>query len=322
MKTNCTSVIRKEASPLTPEDLALIERQTRTPPDPDALYTFSLKLCDNDVDRDNERFSTQALQQLARKYVGMTGLYDHSMRSRDQVARIFDAEVRTDPALRTQTGEVYTYVFARAYMPVTDENSALRAEIDAGIKREVSVHCAASSRCSVCGADLCKTTCAHRPGEIIDGKVCHRIHDTVADVYEWSFVAVPAQRAAGVVKSFEDKEEPMQDILSSVKKSADAITLSAAELLDLQKQIDALESDAAVGKAYRAELTRETVRLGMAALPDLDGEALRGMCEKLTHDEMQALRKSFTALADRRMPMQPQLASNETPDDSNGAFKI
>ena len=322
MRKSYTSAVEQTQDTLTAEDLELITQQTRTLPDPQALYTFSVVLCDNEIDRDDERFDEGALQTLAQMYVGKTGLFDHSMHSRDQVARIFDTQVRSDPERRTEAGEPYTYVFARAYMPVTDENAALRAEIDAGIKREVSVHCAASTRCSVCSADMRTNPCAHRKGEIVNGQVCHHIHSDVTDVYEWSFVAVPAQRAAGVVKSFEDKEEPMQDILSSVKKSADAITLSATELSDLQKQIGALESDAAVGKAYREQLMQETVRLGLAALPDLDGDTLTGMCGKLTHDELRALTKSFTALASRRMPMHPQLMQDETPDDTNGAFKI
>ncbi|MBQ7545782.1 MAG: hypothetical protein IJT41_02295 [Clostridia bacterium] len=322
MRKSYTSVIPQAQNTLTAQDLARIEQQTRTPPDPDALYTFSVKLCDNEIDRDGERFDIEALETLAQLYVGKTGLFDHSMQSRDQVARIFDAEVRTDPQRQTETGEAYTYVFARAYMPLTDENRSLRAEIDAGIKREVSVHCAASTRCSICGADMRTNPCAHKKGDIINGQVCHHVHSDVTDVYEWSFVAVPAQRTAGVVKSFQNQEEPMQDILSSLKKSADAITLSAKEVNDLQKQIGALESDAAVGKAYREQLLHEAVRLGLAAMPDLDGETLSGVCGKLTHDELRALSKSFSALANRRIPMHPQLMSTDTPDDTNGAFLI
>ena len=41
------------------------------------VYTFSVLLCDNDVDRDNERFSEQTLSELRELFVGKTGLFDH-----------------------------------------------------------------------------------------------------------------------------------------------------------------------------------------------------------------------------------------------------
>jgi hypothetical protein len=34
------------------------------------------------------------------------------------------------------------------------------------------------------------------------GKICHTVLDGITDAYEWSFVAVPAQRNAGVTKKF------------------------------------------------------------------------------------------------------------------------
>ena len=33
-------------------------------------YTFTVKLCDNEIDDDNERFSSQCLKQMAEMFVG------------------------------------------------------------------------------------------------------------------------------------------------------------------------------------------------------------------------------------------------------------
>lgn len=36
-------------------------------------YTFTVKLCDNEIDDDNERFSSQCLKQMAEMFVGKYG---------------------------------------------------------------------------------------------------------------------------------------------------------------------------------------------------------------------------------------------------------
>ncbi|OLA42145.1 MAG: hypothetical protein BHW31_01510 [Firmicutes bacterium CAG:110_56_8] len=54
------------------------------------------------------------------------------------------------------------------------------------------------SVCSICGSDY--GSCGHRKGESYDGQVCCAILQEPMDAYEFSFVAVPAQREAGVLK--------------------------------------------------------------------------------------------------------------------------
>ena len=89
----------------------------------------------------------------------------------------------------------------------TEENRDLIAEIDGGIKKEVSISCAAAvRRCSVCGNDRNSGGCAHVNGKTYAGRLCHTILDKITDAYEWSFVAVPAQVRAGVTKKFSDGE--------------------------------------------------------------------------------------------------------------------
>ena len=44
-------------------------------------------------------------------------------------------------------------------------------------------------------------SCRHVKGRTYNGKLCYGELTGAKDAYEWSFVAVPAQRRAGVIKS-------------------------------------------------------------------------------------------------------------------------
>ena len=183
--------------------LEKINKYTRRPLSADEVYIFSVILCDNDIDRDGERFSEKALEQLGGLFVGRTGIFDHDAKSSKQSARIFDTELKEDSSRTTKNGDTYRYLTGYAYMVRTDDNKSLIAEIDGGIKKEVSVSCSASRRiCSVCGSDKAKTGCTHVKGREYGGRVCHTVLDDITDAYEWSFVAVPAQVNAGVTKQY------------------------------------------------------------------------------------------------------------------------
>lgn len=184
-----------------------INRFTRRELKPEEVYTFPVVLCDNEIDRDNEKFSAAALKRLAELYIGKTGIFDHNPKGENQTARIYDTEVLSDPSRKTADGEEYTYLRAYAYMVKTDSNADLIREIDGGIKKEVSVGCAVKkSVCSICGRNRKKEVCAHKKGGTYNGRRCFHILDEPADAYEWSFVAVPAQRSAGVTKKYGDNQ--------------------------------------------------------------------------------------------------------------------
>ena len=51
-------------------ELAAINRFAKSPLRAEEVYTFSLRLCDNEVDRDWERFAPQTLEELAGLFVG------------------------------------------------------------------------------------------------------------------------------------------------------------------------------------------------------------------------------------------------------------
>ncbi len=190
------------------EMLTKINRFTRREFTEEELYTFSVILCDNEIDRDGERFSDSALEKLKTLFVGKTGIFDHNASTSNQNARIFDTEIVTDTSRTTKNGEPYKYLKAMAYMVRTDDNKNLISEIDAGIKKEVSISCTAKRKvCSVCGNDKSRGNCVHIKGKEYNGKKCHVILDDITDAYEWSFVAVPAQVNAGVTKKFTEETE-------------------------------------------------------------------------------------------------------------------
>lgn len=215
--------------------LEQLNRFTRRKHTAQEVYMFDVILCDNEVDRDGECFTKQALETLCRRFEGVTGIFDHDPKGSRQTARIFATELVEDPARRTAYGAAYTYLKACAYMIRTDSNQDLIREIDGGIKKEVSVSCAAkTSRCSVCGST---GACAHEKGKVYGGRLCYRELEDISDVYEWSFVAVPAQVYAGVTKQYgaSGGEDPVRKALQAQLDAQQQAVALARQ--DARKQI-------------------------------------------------------------------------------------
>ena len=204
------SVITKAASltagEATEEDMRAINKHTLEPLKAEDVFTFKAVLCDNELDRHFDRFTIKALQDMQKLYLGKTVIKDHRRSTDNQVARIYKTEL-VQGTRTTKSGELYTQLVAHCYMVKTASNVDLIAEIKGGIKKEGSIGFSPSSSiCSICGTDNTKTYCPHWPGRSY-GKdsgqvVCTFTLDGVKDAYEFSLVAVPAQRAAGVSKSY------------------------------------------------------------------------------------------------------------------------
>lgn len=231
---------------ITPEEMKLINKYALEPLTDDDVFVFKLIMCDNEIDRDYERFSHKALQQLSKLFKGKTLIKDHHMTADNQVARIYSTELLQD-GKTTKSGELYTQLIGKAYMVKTDQNAPLIREIKAGIKKEVSISCSISSCiCSVCGTDNRKTYCSHYRGREyeLNGKkqVCFYTLDNATDAYEVSLVAVPAQRNAGACKNY--GAEPIYDDGSLNNKKNDDIEMSNedSEIVKCQCDIAIVES--------------------------------------------------------------------------------
>lgn len=270
-------------------DLALINALARKELKEPEVYTFAVRLCDNEVDREWERFPRTTLEELAPLFIGKSGIFDHNWSSQGQAARIYKTQVVDEEGKLTQAGEPACYLKGWAYMLRTEGNAELIAQIEGGIKKEVSVGCAVEKAlCSVCGGEM--GSCRHVKGRTYNGKLCYAELTGAKDAYEWSFVAVPAQRKAGVIKS----------MTPTLKELAKTSPTASGEL-------ERLEKDALLGRKYLTELRDEVARLCAVSQPAFPVEMVRAIVKKLDEEELRALKELFARQAGERWEGQVQL---------------
>ena len=209
-------VICKAASvqPLeaTEEDLKKINKYTLRPFKTEEVFVFKIVMADNEQDdRNFMPFDLKALQDLKKLYPGKPFIKDHMRRADNQIARVFDTELVQNANKQTARGELYTELVGKAYMIRTESNKDLIAEIEGGIKKEVSTSCTPEKMvCSICGTDNMKKYCRHWPGGkyvVEDGtpggseKRCLMLLSGAKEAWELSFVPVGAQPRAGTHKA-------------------------------------------------------------------------------------------------------------------------
>ena len=93
MNITKTALALQQAEGVSPEELELINTWSKRPLTAQEVYVFSVRLCDNEVDRDFERFPAQTLEALAPLFLGKSGIFDHNWSARGQAARIFSTQV-------------------------------------------------------------------------------------------------------------------------------------------------------------------------------------------------------------------------------------
>lgn len=266
----------------TAAQLEAINAQAKGKLDAQQVYVFSLRLCDDQVDRDGERFDTAALPGLARLFIGKTGIVDHKWSSDSQVARIFATEVVMEDGV--------SFIKAWAYIRRGGRSDEVIADIEAGIKKEVSVGCAMGrSVCSICGSDY--GTCGHSKGERYDGAVCCAILKEPMDAYEFSFVAVPAQRDAGVLKAL----------------GGSRCLKELAEEFGAQAEYRALFKDAQLGRQYQKLLADEVVRLCLALGLGVEEPVLQSMMGKASAEELMKTKAALQTRMEEMYPVKCQL---------------
>ncbi len=272
------------------QDIEIINRYARKKLKPEEIYTFSVILCDNDIDRDCEAFTKESLVKLADIFQGVTGIFDHEISSKNQIARIYKATVIPSNE-KTLYGDVKYKLKAFAYMPKNDSTKNIISRIDSGILKEVSVSCRIQNKiCSICGK-IYDGTCGHNLGKKYDGKYCYIKLENPIDAFEWSFVAVPAQRCAGVVKNF--------------------VQNSANNEINRQNKM---------GFYYQNRLKSQVVKLGFLNNFMQDNDAtFKNLINKLNIDELEAFKDEFEKKLDRKnlIPYLAQPYCNEKNENSD-----
>lgn len=234
---------------ISDEDLEKINKYTLTPVSVDEVFIFKATIADNEQDdRNYMPFDLEALQDMKSLYIGKPMIKDHDRVADNQIGRVFDTELVSDENKTTELGEVHTELVAKVYMIKTDSNKDLIAEINGGIKKEVSTNTVPKRMiCNICGRDNMKDYCNHFPGREYtakdsDGKAinkpCKMILSGVKDTWELSLVAVPAQPRAGAHKSigFTKPIEPTEEPIGLDKE-----VLQADERL-LSQRVKSMES--------------------------------------------------------------------------------
>ena len=267
----------------TPSQMEAINAQAKATLRSEDVYVFSVRLCDDQVDRDLERFDTAALPALAKMFVGKTGIADHQWSSRNQVARIFQTQVVCEDGV--------SYIKAWAYIRRGGQAEEIIADIEAGIKKEVSVGCAMGRAvCSICGSDY--GTCGHRKGEHYDGQLCCVILKEPMDAYEFSFVAVPAQSASGVVKALGRGNRSLKEL---------------ADEFGAQSEYRAMHHLAQLGMQYEKQLRDQVVRLCLSLELGASEPVLRSIVEKAGAEDLRELKGALEGRMASLLPVQTQL---------------
>ena len=262
----------------TAAQLEAINAQAKAKLNAEQVYVFSLRLCDDQIDRDGERFDTAALPTLAKLFLGKTGIVDHKWSTESQVARIFAAEVVKEDGV--------SYIKAWAYIRRGGNADEVIADIEAGIKKEVSVGCAMGRAvCSICGSEY--GSCGHSKGEHYDGQLCCAILKEPVDAYEFSFVAVPAQPDAGVLKAMGHGSRTLKEL---------------AESHGAQAEYRALYKEAELGRRYKKQIQDDVVRLCLALDLGAEEPTLRAIVEKAGAEDLLKFQK---ALDERLMESLP-----------------
>lgn len=267
----------------TVAQLAKVNAQAKANLTAEQVYVFSLRLCDDQVDRDLERFDTAALPALAKLFLGKTGIVDHRWSTDSQVARIFQTEVVAE--------EGVSFIKAWAYIRRGGGADEVIADIEAGIKKEVSVGCAMGRAvCSICGSDY--GTCGHQKGEHYDGQLCCAVLKEPMDAYEFSFVAVPAQPNAGVLKGLGTGKRRLKEL---------------AEEFGAQAEYRALFQEAELGRQYLGQMQDQVVRLCLSLELGIEEPVLRNVVKTVGSSDLLKMKEALEVRLAESMPVMTQL---------------
>ena len=171
--------------------------------------------------------------------------------------------------------------------------------------------------CSICGKDMKKHGCKHIKGTYYGKKLCHGILNEAKDAYEWSFVAVPAQKNAGVTKAFDTKTTKAFTDDGSFTADNDTAVFSKSYVKALEKQADD-------GRLYREHLAGEIRKYALITMNKVNIDAFISHCGNMDTTELKSLAEGLKAQANEIIPVSPQLRTlpQRKTESDNNSFKI
>ena len=112
------------------------------------------------------------------------------------------------------------------------------------------------------------------------------------DAYEFSFVAVPAQREAGVLKAIGGRNRTLKEL---------------ADQFGAQAEYRSLFKEAELGRQYRKELEADVVRLCMTLDLGTEYEVLQGIMKNAGAEDLQKFRDALEKRTAEFLPVTTQL---------------
>ncbi len=257
----------------TPEMLAKINGYALTPLTADQVFVRKFLMAHNCIDRDNECFPPDMLDQFAATMPGKSMLVGHNRRDLP-CGKFFDAstETMTPDQFTALTGETprmpdgmdqCKVLWAWSYMVKTPGNEELAQQIDGGVCSHCSIGFAA--------ADL--TAVRKDP----TGPVQYWQYVAPGEALEGSLVWLGAQPGATAQKALRDQTQHTEEVHSMkgiiallVGMGIKTLVADATEeqiaagiktlVAEKDARIAELEGKAAEGDAYRADLIADTVK--------------------------------------------------------------
>jgi hypothetical protein len=193
----------------TADDLDLINQFTKRKFSADELYVGSMLLCNTEVDRSFERFTLDGLGQFQQTIVGKSLLIGHDHQAAPE-GLFFDAAIAQDGSGKKDlSGSDVQHLAASFYLVKTKQNEHLRAQIDGGVYRYVSVGFMYEElTCDICGNSLFSQDCPHIPGREydVDGTkvTATAVYTGKAEAVEGSIVYLGCQYGAELKRTREE----------------------------------------------------------------------------------------------------------------------
>ena len=145
-----------------------------------------------------------------------------------------------------------------------------------------------------------ESVCTHRAGEFYGDTLCFKRLNGVTDAYEWSFVAVPAQRNAGVTKTAKDRKN----------------THSQIEKAKIQK-------DLGFAVQYRNEMKQRALKGFSLILPELSSATAENIINLCNAPALSELVSAFERKTAKTFPIKSQFSENSTDKtEMNSQFKF